>query len=128
MPCFGFAHPHSHSLVCSFTDRFLCAQLWAEPWDTLCYRSSCQSPERHSPAPPAVSRSIQDSRSKSQAGEQGMAAGSLTGEDLAWILRWIGICQKEGSAGGGGGSRQTELHRAVGIGSPRWYVWEAESP
>lgn len=31
-----------------------------------------------------------------------MAAGSLAGEDLAWILRWIGICQKEGSAGGGG--------------------------
>lgn len=23
MPCFGFAHLHSHSLVCSFTDRFL---------------------------------------------------------------------------------------------------------
>lgn len=93
----------------------LCALLWTEPWGT-------DQPHR------LLSRSTQDSRSKSQAGNGDMATSGLTGEDLAWILRWIGICQEERRVGGGGDSRQTELHRAVGIGSPRWYVWEAESP
>lgn len=47
---------------------------------------------------------------------RGCGRRGLTGEDLAWILRWVGICQKEGRVGVecGGGSRQTELNRAVG--------------
>lgn len=55
---------------------------------------------------------IAEARAKLGRGRGGR--GGLTGEDLAWILRGVGICQKEGRVGVEGGSRETELHRAVG--------------
>lgn len=91
MSGFVFAHRHSHNPMCSFTDRFLWTHYVPScgPRAHYVYHPPARAQSGHPLCGAVLSWSTQDSRSKSQAGKGGMAASGLTGEDLAWILRWI---------------------------------------